>query len=74
MLLQEKSAQTILNALWTSIIFYNFILQHLWYQQHGMHAITVMHNLMGVSINIILISQLKIILYEKFMFPLLFFV
>ena len=62
--------QIILNALWTFIIIHNFIwqhfrLQHMARMQHLMHIY-----IFGVSINRMLILQLKIFLSEKFMFSL----
>ena len=67
---QEKNMQIILNRLWTFIIIHNFIwqhfrLQHMVRMQHLMH---IYH--FGVSINRMLILQLKIFLSVKFMFSL----
>ena len=55
------------------IILHNFIWQHLLHQEHGMHAMTLMHiYLFSVSINRMLIFQLKWLLCGKFMFSLWF--
>ena len=66
----RKKMQIILNALWTFIIIHNFRwqhfrLQHMVRMQHLMHIY-----LFGVSINRMLILQLKIFLSVKFMFSL----
>ena len=60
--LREKNMQIILNTLWTFIIIHNFIwqhfrLEHMARMQHLMHIY-----LFGVSINRMLILQLKIFL------------
>ena len=57
---QEKNMQIILNTLWTFIIIHNFIwqhfrLEHMVRMQHLMHIY-----IFGVSINRMLILQLKI--------------
>ena len=67
---QEKNMQIILNTLWTFIIIHNFIwkhfrLQHMALMQQLMHIY-----LFGVSINRMLILQLKIFLSVKFMLSL----
>ena len=59
---EEKNMQIILNELWIFIIIHNFIwqhfrLQHMVCMQHLMHIY-----LLGVSINRMLILQLKIFL------------
>ena len=55
---QEKNMQIILNVLWTFIIIHNFLWQHFrLHMQHLMHIY-----LFGLSINRMLILQLKIFL------------
>ena len=66
--------QIILNTLWTFIIIHNFIwqnfrLQHMARMQHLMHIY-----LFGVSINRMLILQLKVFLSVKFVFTLILYV
>ena len=55
---QEKNMQIILNALWTFIIIHNFIWQHFRLQHMAQHLMHIY--LFGVSINRMLILQLKI--------------
>ena len=67
---QEKNMQIVLNKHWTFIIIHNFIwqhfrLQHMVRMQHLMHIY-----IFGVSINRMLILQLKTFLSVKFMFSL----
>ena len=64
----RKKMQIILNVLWTFIIIHNFIwkhfrLEHMARMQHLMHIY-----LLGVSINRILILQLKIFLFKNLCF------
>ena len=69
-MLQEKNMQMILNALWTFIIIHNFIWQH-FRLQHMARMQYLMHiYLFGVSINRMLILQLKVLLLIKFIFSL----
>ena len=67
---QEKNMQIILNALWIFIIIHHFCMATLYVSQHMVQLEDLMDiYLYGVSINKMLISQLKRFLGVKFMFP-----
>ena len=69
---QEKNLQITLNALWIFIIIHHFCMatfgqEHMASRQHSQHLMDIY--LYSVSINRMLISQLKRFLGVKFMFP-----
>ena len=69
---QEKNLQIILNALWIFIIIHHFCMatfgqEQTASRQHSQHLMDIY--LYGVSINRMLISQLKRFLGVKFTFP-----